>query len=823
MPHSNNLCYEFGPFKLNVAQRTLTRDGNVISLPPKATDILLVLLQNPGELVHKEYLMKEVWPDSFVEEGNLTQNIFTLRRALGDHRTDPQYIETVVRMGYRFIAAVRVVENLQGTADRNLDVELRPITTLAVFPIRNVTGDDGLQYLAEGVTDSIINNLTEIPKLRVMSRSTVLRYRNEEIDPQVIANELHVDAMLLGKLVSQPAGFLINLELVAADGWLLWGGSLGFEFKDILQVQFEIVKQISKALRLRLTGEEQKQIAARYTNDAGAYDAYIEGRFHWSRFTREEIVKAIGHFRRALSIDPNYALAYAGMIDCYVRLIANYLPPDSILSSTQNNVLLDKRDSSLREFDAVDERVKLRYEWDWKGAERELKRARELKVVYPLAHQWHHAYLFVRKLYQQTHGSNLNVDVSICALPRMIGAATLTASEQVQIFCTIAREQIVVGNFEGARFLIERWLPTSGWPRLDHLEPQTAADLLLTLGNLIGVLSLSGRIGKGQKRAESYLNGSIALLAQTGSEIIASEAKIELAKCHYREGAFEEAREVLLMVLKDLPVDQTELRSLCLCLYGCLDRDSGRLHDSLAHLEEASSMESGQLTTGYCHLQLATTLKELGNLERRNDHFQRAGHHFLKAIYEFEAIGNHRAAAVAENNLGYLLLCLGLHEQCESHLLHARKLFNSFSDHVCAAQVNETLTQLHIARQDLHSAQEMIDQAVVALESTDGDAALAEALVTKGVVACRQRRYSEARNSFESAHRVAERRGDNEAAGRALLTMFEEMGHEMTQEETLELSSRLKKFFAHCQQPFLLVRFEEAQARMLAICHRKGH
>jgi DNA-binding winged helix-turn-helix (wHTH) protein len=201
MPHSNNLCYEFGPFKLNVAQRTLSRDGNVISLPPKATDILLVLLQNAGELVHKEDLMKEVWPDSFVEEGTLTQNIFTLRKALGDHRSGAQYIQTVVRCGYRFIAAVRVVENLEGTADRNLDVEPRPITTLAVFPIRNVTGDDGLQYLAEGVTDSIINNLTEIPKLRVMSRSTVLRYRSEEIDPQVIANELHVDAMLLGKLV----------------------------------------------------------------------------------------------------------------------------------------------------------------------------------------------------------------------------------------------------------------------------------------------------------------------------------------------------------------------------------------------------------------------------------------------------------------------------------------------------------------------------------------------------------------------------------------------------------------------------------------------
>src|SRR4029450_6548953 len=122
MPHSNNLCYEFGPFRMNVSQRVLTRAGDVISLPPKATDILVLLLQNAGELVEKDDLMKEVWPDSFVEEGNLTQNIFTLRRALGDHRSSAQYIETVVRMGYRFIAAVRVVENLQGTADRNLDV-----------------------------------------------------------------------------------------------------------------------------------------------------------------------------------------------------------------------------------------------------------------------------------------------------------------------------------------------------------------------------------------------------------------------------------------------------------------------------------------------------------------------------------------------------------------------------------------------------------------------------------------------------------------------------------------------------------------------------
>src|SRR4030095_11161373 len=319
MPHSNNLCYEFGPFRMNVSQRVLTRAGDVISLPPKATDILLLLLQNAGELVEKDNLMKEVWPDSFVEEGNLTQNIFTLRRALGDHRSSAQYIDTVVRRGYRFVAKVKLVEATPSSTSteeiQSVEMKVGPPPILAVLPFINATEDNRLEYLADGVTENIINSLSQISKLRVMSRSSVFRYKGVEIDPKVLAGELNVDAMLMGKLVSRPNGLMINAELVdATNGWLLWGDSFDFESKNILEIQDEITQQISSALRLRLTGEEQKQITARYTENVGAYEAYIQGRFHWSRFTRAGVEKAIGHFRKAIELDPNYALANAGIV-----------------------------------------------------------------------------------------------------------------------------------------------------------------------------------------------------------------------------------------------------------------------------------------------------------------------------------------------------------------------------------------------------------------------------------------------------------------------------------------------------------------------------
>jgi DNA-binding winged helix-turn-helix (wHTH) protein len=218
MPYSNHLAYEFGPYRLSLAQRVLTRDGEIISLTPKATEILVQLVVNAGQLLEKDDLLKEVWPDTFVEEANLTQNIFTLRRALGDERAGPRYIETVSRRGYRFIADVRVCDG-DGQAStatesaetqsvgENDDVVL-PRPVVAVLPFLNETGDEGLEYLAEGLTDNIINNLSRVSRLRVMSRSAVLRRNVHAVDPQNIGKELGATVVLVGKITSRPAALV---------------------------------------------------------------------------------------------------------------------------------------------------------------------------------------------------------------------------------------------------------------------------------------------------------------------------------------------------------------------------------------------------------------------------------------------------------------------------------------------------------------------------------------------------------------------------------------------------------------------------------------
>src|ERR1051325_3304688 len=167
----NNLRYEFGPYQLDPGKRILTREGEGLQLTPKATEILIMLVKHAGELVEKDELLKEVWPDTFVEEANLSQNIFTLRRALGDDRAEQRYIETVAKRGYRLLASVTAVPAGNGASQPTGVASQSPV--IAVLPFLNNTGDPELEYLADGITSNVINNLSRITQLRVMSRSSV--------------------------------------------------------------------------------------------------------------------------------------------------------------------------------------------------------------------------------------------------------------------------------------------------------------------------------------------------------------------------------------------------------------------------------------------------------------------------------------------------------------------------------------------------------------------------------------------------------------------------------------------------------------------------
>jgi len=802
MPHTNDLSYEFGPYHLDLNERVLTCTGETIALTPKATDILIMLVANAGQLLEKDQLLQEVWPNTFVEESNLTQNIFMLRRALGDERADPRYIETITRRGYRFIEDVRVIR-------RGLESESHGTPVVAVLPFVNVNDDPELEYLADGVTDNIINNLSRVSKLRVMSHSSVFRHKTKEMDAQQAGKEFGANVVLMGKISSRPRGIAVSVELVDGfTGWQLWGENFDSESKDLLQIQDVITRQVLAALKLKLTDAEEQRVTTRYTENPDAYQSYLEGRYHWSRYTRKGIEKAIGHFRHAIEIDPNYALAYAAIVDCYLRLATNYLPPeDDIPRSAASQTEAAKR-------------IKLRFEWDWKGIERELRRATELKTNYPSAHQWYFAYRTSKQLYLESISGRSRIQLVTpgdedSKLALQIPIVQLTPTEEVQILCAVARDQIAVCNFEAANLVLRRWSVSGKWPKLDSLNPYVAADLLLTLGTLLGCIAGTKQVVHGHKHAEVFLGGSVALFEQLGVKSRSVEAKMELTRCYYRQGLFELARETISATLCELPDDQMELRTLGLVTWGMIEREAGCLWDSLIKLREAASLEvGGHLVTCRCFHDLATTLKELAVSERNEKHAEEAELHFLRALNDSVSIGNHRYAAAVENNLGFLLLGLGSYEESEKHLLRSRRIFESFSDSVRGAQVDETLARLYIETKQYSSAKEVIQRAVETLELTDSEAFLAEALTTNGVVSSRLGLHADAKTKFETAYKVAERCGDNEGAGRALLLMFEELHDRLETVERIQLSEKLKVLFAKRPQSALLTRVEKTIAEI---------
>ena len=195
----HEFLYQFGPFTLSARERVLLRDGVPVSLAPKALDILLVLLRNSGHLVGKDQLMAEVWPATYVEESNLTQNISILRKVLDDGGNDASCIETVPRRGYRFLPNVRRVPEVEPRTDADTERDSgteKVYRLLAILPFINASNDHQMDYLSDGITESIINSLFHLPQLRVMSRNAVSRFKGRDIDAQCIGRELGVDAVL---------------------------------------------------------------------------------------------------------------------------------------------------------------------------------------------------------------------------------------------------------------------------------------------------------------------------------------------------------------------------------------------------------------------------------------------------------------------------------------------------------------------------------------------------------------------------------------------------------------------------------------------------
>jgi serine/threonine-protein kinase len=269
----------------------------------------------------------------------------------------------------------------------------RQINSLAIIPLTNNTADPGMEYFSDGITESMINALSQLPELRVMAWSTVSRYKGKEIDPRDAGRELDVRAVLTGRVMQLGERLVIKTELVdATDGSHLWGDSYSGKPSDILDVEAEISTKLSEKLLLRLTTEERKRLTKRYTDNIEAYQLYLKGRYYWNKRSEEALHKSIECFQQAIEIDPNYALAYAGLADCYTKLgdvgVTAMSPREAFAHAHAAALTALQIDSSLAEVHASLGHLDMHH-LQWADAERDLKRAIELNPNYATAHHWY--------------------------------------------------------------------------------------------------------------------------------------------------------------------------------------------------------------------------------------------------------------------------------------------------------------------------------------------------------------------------------------------------------------------------------------------------
>ncbi len=268
----------------------------------------------------------------------------------------------------------------------------KAIDSLAVLPFANASGDSNTEYLSDGITESIIDRLSQLPNLRVIARTTVFRYKGKDVDPQKVGQELHVRAAVTGRIQQRGDTLIVRAELVDVDkGTQLWGGQYDRKVADVLTIQDEISKEISEKLRLRLTGEEQKRLTKHYTENTEAYQLYLRGRYEWNKRTPESLRKSIEYFNQAIEKDPGYALAYAGLADVY-NVATSYLslPPREVFPPAKAAATKAvELDDTLAEAHSALATVKAQYDRDWSGAEREFRRAIEINPGYPTAHYFY--------------------------------------------------------------------------------------------------------------------------------------------------------------------------------------------------------------------------------------------------------------------------------------------------------------------------------------------------------------------------------------------------------------------------------------------------
>jgi DNA-binding winged helix-turn-helix (wHTH) protein/TolB-like protein/tetratricopeptide (TPR) repeat protein len=415
--------YQFDGFRLDAREKTLLERGQHVALTPKALDTLIALVRRHGRAVSKQELLETVWPGTFVEEGILAQNILTLRKAL-----KADWIETVPRRGYRFSAPVTstaeavvpsshrwiwwvtaafVLVASIGVGISLMWIRARPartraanmtIRSLAVLPFHSISADT--PYLGLGMADVLINRLGTLRQISVRPTSAIRKFGDAASDPVSAGRELGVDAVLEGNLQRDGDRVRATVRLLRMpDGVSLWTGQFDEPYQDLFTLEDSIAGQVATGLVVDLTASERERLIRRYTGNAEAWQAYLRGRYLWSRRTPETHQKAIEEFEKATHIDNRYALAYAGLADAYALLGSNpnrVMPrPAAMAKARAAAVKAIELDCDLAEAHTALAFILMHYDWKSIDAEQEFKRALSLNPSYPTAHQWHALNLLV--------------------------------------------------------------------------------------------------------------------------------------------------------------------------------------------------------------------------------------------------------------------------------------------------------------------------------------------------------------------------------------------------------------------------------------------
>jgi len=457
--------YQFGPFRIDAGERLLHRGPELISLPPKALDTLLVLLESAGRMVDKGDLMKAVWPDTFVEEGALARNVSLLRKAFEETGNEPPYIETIPKRGYRFIAPVEAAplpskgsartaplpaatppsETRPGSSSKTTwstwaapigllafcsvvalatyftraheatpAIPVKTAThTVAVLRFRNVEADPAQEYFADGITQALIAPLKRLGNLRVIDLTTQDSGGAESEAVNKLVRDQGITYFLSGTVQQSMGRVRIHAELVdPKTHFVSWADSYEREMKDVLALEAAAAEAIANKIQVAVTAEERQELQQNHQINPDAWLAYQRGRFFWNRRTEDGLNRALQFFQQAINMDPTFALPYTGLADSYSLLgsigIDGMRPEKAMPLAKAAAEKALQMDPNLAEAHVSLAYVKLSYDWDLDGAQKEFAQAIMLDPASAKAHHWYsHYYMAANDLKKATEQMQL--------------------------------------------------------------------------------------------------------------------------------------------------------------------------------------------------------------------------------------------------------------------------------------------------------------------------------------------------------------------------------------------------------------------------------